>query len=218
MLALVGYTRFPIFYSSDGRRILGSDCEDSAFKRYAFGIKDKEAVAIKTLKSLNMRRRFVVEGRAINPSLKLAEYVVKKIYVYPSCEPEDTISDAYAAGIVLKGARKPVFVPLIMLKYLTEEEALALLGVSKVKDLTVDRMLAFLRRLGIQAETRNLVDAIVVDVYDPVIDERYQVLVDDKGRVLDTNVCIETDAQMYLPELVLLIRDRGDVFVYSRRW
>jgi len=189
MLALVGYTRFPIFYSPDGRKILGSNCEDSAFRRYVFGIKDREAVAIRTLKSLNMRRRFVVEGRAINPNLKLAEYVVKKIYVYPSYEPEEAISDAYVAGIVLKGARKPVFVPLILLKYLTEEEALALLGVSKVKDLTVDRMLDFLRRLNIQAET-----------------------------VLDTNVCIETDTQMYLPELVLLIRDRGDVFVYSRRW
>jgi len=218
MLALIGYTRFPIFYSSNGRKILGSNCEDSAFRRYVFGIKDREAVAIRTLRSLNVRRRFVVEGRAINPNLRLAEHVVKKIYVYPSYEPEEAISDAYAAGIVLKGARKPVFVPLIMLKHLTEEEALALLGVSRVKDLTVGRMVDFLRRLGIRAETRNLVDAIVVDVYDPAIDERYQVLVDDKGKVLDTNVCVETDAQMYLPELVLLIRDRGDVFVYSTRW
>jgi hypothetical protein len=218
MLALIGYTRFPIFYSSNGRKILGSDCKDSVFKNYAFGIRDKESIAIRTLTALSMKRRFVVEGRAINPSLKFAEYVVKKIYVYPSYEPEETITNAYAMGITLKGTRRPVFVPLVALKPLTEEEAAALLGVSKVKDFNIDRLLSFLRSLNIQVEHRNLVDTIVVDIYDPVIDERYQVLINDKGKVLDTNVCIETDVQMYLPELVLLIRDRGDVFVYSRRW
>jgi len=217
MLALIGFTRFPIFYYSDGRRILG--CERvGKFSEYVFSISDRKVVAINTLRNLRMRRRFVIEGKAINPSLRVSESVVRKIYVYPSYEGEDPLDNVYAMGIVLKGVRKPVFIPLISLRYLDEKEAQALLGISKVKALTVDRMVEFLRSIGIEAQTRNLVDGIVVDIYDPEIDERYQVLVDDEGKVLDTNVCIEAETQLYLAEMVLLIRQRGGVFVYSRRW
>ena len=218
MLALIGYTRFPIFYSSDGRKILGCECRDEKFREYVLSIRDRKVVAIRRLANLRMRRRFVIEGKAINPSLKIAEDVVRKIYVYPSSEGEDPLDNVYAMGVILKGVRNPVFVPLISLGYVTESEAQALLGVSRVRDLTLDRMVEFLRSIGIDVTTRNLVDGVVVDIYDPQIDRRYQVLVDDRGRVLDTNVCIESDVQLYLPEIVLLIRRRGGVFVFSRRW
>jgi len=105
-----------------------------------------------------------------------------------------------ALGFVLKGIRKQVFVPLI-------EEVQALHGVVKVKELTINRMIEFVRSLGIQAEVRNLIEGIVVD---PIVG-RYRVLVNEKGRVLDTNVCIEA-------EIVLLIRQQGNVYIYSRRW
>ena len=113
-------------------------------------------------------------------------------------------------GFVLKGIRKQVFVPLIALRYLSEEEVQALHGVVKVKELTINGMIEFVRSLGIQAEVRNLIEGIVVDLDDPIVG-RYQVLVDEKGRVLDTNVCIEA-------EIVLLIRQQGNVYIYSRRW
>ena len=103
------------------------------------------------------------------------------------------------------------------LRYLSGEEAQALLGVAKVKELTINKMIEFVRSLGIQAEVRNLVERIVVDLEDPIVG-RYQVLVDEKGRVLDTNVCIEAETQLYLPEVVLLIRQQGDVYIYPRRW
>ncbi|HDH44914.1 MAG TPA: hypothetical protein ENG66_05950 [Thermococcus sp.] len=218
MLALIGFTRFPIFYSSDGRKILGCECRDEKFREYILDIRDRKVVAIGRLANLRMRRRFVIEDKAINPSLKIAEETVRKIYVYPSYEGEDPLDNVLAMGIVLKGVRNPVFVPLISLKHLDEKEAQALLGISRAKALTIERMVEFLRSIGIEAQTRNLVEGIVVDIYDPEIDERYQVLVDDKGRVLDTNVCIEAETQLYLPEIVLLIRQRGEIFVYSRRW
>ena len=218
MLALIGFTRFPIFYSSDGRKILGCECRDEKFREYILDIRDRKVVAIGRLANLRMRRRFVIEDKAINPSLKIAEEVVRKIYVYPSYEGEGPLANVLAMGIALKGVRKPIFIPLIALGYITESEAQALLGISRVRDLTVDRMVEFLRSLGIEVGTRNLVEGTVVDIYDPQIDLRYQVLVDDRGRVVDTNVCIESDVRFYLPEIVLLIRRRGGAFVYSRRW
>jgi len=217
MLALVGYTRFPIFYSSDGRKILGCECRDEKFREYVFSIKDKKVVAIRTLSKLNLRRRFVVNGKAINPSLRTTESVVRRIYIYPSYDAEEPLVNVYALGIVLKGIRKQVFVPLIALRYLSEEEVQALLGVVKVKELTVNRMIEFVRSLGIQTEVRNLIEGIVVDLDDPIVG-RYQVLVNEKGKVLDTNVCIEVEAQLYLSEIVLLIRQQGDVHIYPRRW
>jgi len=217
MLALVGYTRFPIFYSSDGRKILGCECRDEKFREYVFSIKDKKVVAIRTLSKLNLRRRFVVNGKAINPSLRTTESVVRRIYIYPSYDAEEPLANVYALGIVLKGIRKQVFVPLVALRYLSEEEVQALLGVVKVKELTVNRMIEFVRSLGIQTEVRNLIEGIVVDLDDPIVG-RYQVLVNEKGKVLDTNVCIEVETQLYLSEIVLLIRQQGDVHIYPRRW
>lgn len=209
MLALIGYTRFLVFYSSDGRTILGCKCRDEKFREYVFGIKDKKVVAIRTLSKLNLRR-FVVKEKAINPGLRTTESVVRRIYVYPSYEAEEPLTNVYALGFVLKGIRKQVFVPLIALRYLSEEEVQALHGVVKVKELTINGMIEFVRSLGIQAEVRNLIEGIVVDLEDPIVG-RYQVLVDEKGRVLDTNVCIEA-------EIVLLIRQQGNVYIYSRRW
>jgi len=215
MLALIGYTRFPVFYSSDGRKILGCECRDKKFKEYVFGIKDKEVVAIRTMSKLNLRRRFVIKCKAFNPSLRTTESVVRRIYVYPSYEAEESLTNVYASGFVFKGIRVPVFIPLIALRYLSEEEVHALLGVAKVKKLTIDRMIEFVMSLSIQAEVRSLIEGTVIDLDDPIVG-RYQVLVNEKGRVLDTNVCIEAE-KLYLPEIVLLIR-QGDAYVYPRRW
>jgi len=185
------------FQSSDRRKILGCKCRDEKFREYVFGIKDKKVVAIRTLSKLNLRR-FVVKEKAINPGLRTTESVVRRIYVYPSYEAEEPLTNVYALGFVLKGIRKQVFVPLI-------EEVQALHGVVKVKELTINGMIEFVRSLDIQTEVRNLIEGIVVD---PIVG-RYQVLVDEKGRVLDTNVCIEA-------EIVLLIRQQGNVYIYSR--
>jgi hypothetical protein len=217
MLALIGYTRFPVFYSSDGRKILGCRCKDREFREFVFGIRDKRVVAIGTLSKLSLRRRFVLEGKAINPGLRTSESVVRRIYVYPSYEAEEPITNAYALGFVLKGIRVPVFVPLVALRYLEEKDVEALLGIAKVKELSIDRIIEFVRSLGIRVEVRSLVEGIVVELDDPIVGS-YQVLVDEKGRVLDTNVCIEIETQLFLPEIVLLIRQQGDIYVYPRKW
>jgi hypothetical protein len=217
MLALIGYTRFPVFYSSDGRKILGCRCSDEEFREFVFGIEDRRVVAIGTLSKLSLRRRFVLGGRAINPSLRTSESVVRKIYVYPSYEAEEPITNAYALGFVLKGIRMPVFVPLVALRYLEEKEVEALLGIARVRELSIDRMIEFVRSLGIRVEIRSLVEGIVVELDDPIVGS-YQVLVDEKGRVLDTNVCIEAETQLFLSEIVLLIRQQGDVYIYPRKW
>jgi len=217
MLALIGYSRFPIFYSSDGRKILGCKCSDEKFEKYVFSIKDKRIIAIRTLSKLNLKRRFVVKGKAINPSLRTVESVVKGIYIYPSYEAEKPITNAYALGFVLKGIRTPVFVPLIALRYLEKKEIEALLGVVRVEELNIDKMIEFARHLGIRARVRNLVDGFVVDLDDPIVGS-YQVLVDEKGRVIDTNVCIEAETQLFLPEIILLIRQQENVYIYPRKW
>ncbi|ADB58214.1 hypothetical protein [Archaeoglobus profundus] len=217
MIALIGYTRFPVFYSSDGKKVLGCKCNDKEFRDYVWSIKDKGAVAIRTLSKLNLRRRFVVKDKAINPSLRTVESVVRRIYVYPSYEAVEPITNAYVLGFTLKFIRMPVFVPLIVIRYLEEGEVEALLGIAKVREINIDEMVEFLRSLGIQVEVRSLVEGIVVDLDDPIVG-CYQVLIDEQGRVIDTNVCIDMEAQLFLPELVFLIRQQGNIYIYPRKW
>ncbi|WP_456328549.1 hypothetical protein [Archaeoglobus sp.] len=199
------------------KKVLGCKCSDKEFRDYVWSIKDKRAVAIKTLSKLNLRRRFVVKDKAINPSLRTVERVVRRIYVYPSYEAEEPITNAYVLGFTLKCIRMPVFVPLIVLRYLEEREVEVLLGIVKVREIDIDEMIEFLRSLGIQVEVRSLVEGIVVDLDDPIVG-CYQVSVDERGRVIDTNVCIDMEAQLFLPELVFLIRQQGSIYIYPRKW
>lgn len=213
MFAVVGFTRFPIFYSSNGKRILGSKSPNKDFNDYVHGLDDRPFVALRTLSNLNLKSRFVINNRAINPTLRMRELVPKFEFVYPDDEPDEVLNNVYSRGIVVKGARTPVFIPLISLRILTQDEVDALLKVARVHELDLEGMFSFLNDLDI-----NLVDKelrisgeIVLTLFDKSIDELYHVMINQDGKVLDVDFCFEY-SDLYLPELVMLVRENGSVY------
>jgi len=221
MIVLTGFTRYPIFYSSNGRRIIGYKSSDEKFNEYVYSIREP-SVVVHTLADLRFRSRFVVFDkrigkRAVNPFLKLREYVPYSMYVYPDDKPTETFSDAYCLGITLKGARTPVYVPLICLRMLTREEVDAFLRVATVKEVTVDRFTEFMRQLGIEVEKIKELpnNRSVLRISDPEVSDTYMVVVDSRGLVLDKNFCMEMAQPLYLPELIMLTRERKDIYVFS---
>lgn len=217
-VALVGYTRFPIFYSADGSKILGSRSDDPIFDRYVKSLRMKHAVAIYSLAKIHYRRRFVIENKAINPDFTIEEQTPKCICIFPNKEQVVTLSNIYAMGFTLKGTRNPVYVPMLSLRYLEQNEVDALLNVVKVKDFPMERMEEFIRSLGISFEKKELGVGIAFTISDPSVSGRYQVLTDAQGRVLDTNFCITIESSLYLPELVMLTRESRYLDIFPQRW
>ena len=214
MISLLNFSRFPIFYSSNGKKILGSRCNSKDFEQYVYScikITREPAVCIYSLENIEWKRRFIIRDRAINPQLRTREKVPRKIFVYNDYEPDEAITDALTLGIILKGVREGVYIPLIELRVLEEEEVLALERTVKIKEQTIERMLEFLRAIGCQVNTRVVSRGIIVEVHDRIVDVDYRVLIDERGRVIDTDFCIEFE-DLYLTELALLVRERGRVF------
>jgi len=216
VIVLVGYTRFPIFFNSNGRKIIGYKSHDEEFNEYVYSIKEK-CIIIRSLSNIQYKSRFVVERKAINPVLKYKEPVPNYIYVYPDREPEEIITDAYTLGIVLKGARKPVYTPLLCLRMLTQKEVNALLNITEIKEFTLNKIEIFMQQLGLNIEKLGELagNRCVLKIDDPEVDKPYRVLIDSKGRVLDVNFCIEMHQSLYLPELIMLVREQGSIYITS---
>ncbi|RLG42247.1 MAG: hypothetical protein DRO05_01655 [Thermoproteota archaeon] len=218
MIALVGFSRFPIFYDSSGREILGYKCRDEDFNTYVYSLPRGSCAAISSLSNLRYRSRFVVRDIAINPFLRLKELVPRYIYVYPDLEPELVINYSYSLGISLRGPRRPAFIPLLCLRLLEEDEVRALLTTAKARESSIDieGIISFLNTLGISVESRMMAGGrFLLRLDDPKVSESYEVLVDKEGRVLEVNFCVEMPHQLHVSELVMLARESGEIYVSS---
>jgi hypothetical protein len=217
-IALVGFSRFPVFYSPDGSKILGGSSGNIAFDKYVDSIKKKRSAVISNLADISYRRRFIVEEKAINPSLDVEETIPRHMYVYPNVERDDPLTNVYALGFILKGLRTPVYVPMLSYRYLEKEEVDALLNVVKIRDFPLERMVEFVRSLGIVIGSRELIDGIAFTITDTAVSGPYQVLTDKEGRVRQTNFCIGFGSQLYLPELIMLTRQTRYLDIFPPRW
>lgn len=212
MIALGGYSRYPIFYDATGIHTLGARSSDNAFDRYTNNLKGR-FVAIHHLANLRYRSRFAMESVAINPELQSEEEIPSYLYFYPALTPEATLTNAHTLGISLKGGRQGIYLPLLTLRHLTQEEVNALLHIAKVEALSLDRLKEFLQRLNIQlVEDRELAgNTYVWGLRDPLVGRPYRVRLDAKGRVLNVDFCIDFLHTFYVAELVMLVREQHDI-------
>jgi hypothetical protein len=215
MIALSGYSRFPIFYSSNGRKRLGFQSGSDKFNVYIEGLKG-DFVAIHSLKDIRFRRRFVLERKAYNPELKKKNIVPQYIYAYPDTEQVETFSNIMGMGFYLEGARKKIFVPLLSLKILSKQEVNAFLNIAEIKDYGLSEIGGFMDDLGIEHRSRVLAnDNIVFDIQDPMVSGNYQALISPNGKVLDVDFCIHGYENYYITELVMFTRESGSVYHLS---
>ncbi len=80
----------------------------------------------------------------------------------------------------------------------------------KVKELGLERFKKFLEHLDIEFEIiKELVNnRIVMRIRDPEVREIYHVLTDPKGRIWDLDFCIHNFQDLFLPELIIFVRER----------
>jgi len=212
MIVLGGFSRFPIFFNGNGQKTIGFESNNTAFNDYIGNLKGK-FVVFTTFSDIQYRRRFVVDGMAINPELKGTEPVPRSMYVYPDVTPTKTFMNTLAKGIIVKGGRGKVFIPLLPQRELEGKEIKALLGITEVKEFGMARMKVFLERIDINFNiVRELSNQrIVLNISDRYINDSYQLLINHQGRVLDTDFCIHNYRNLYLPEMVMFIRESGGV-------
>lgn len=216
MIALGGFTRFPTFYTGDGRTRLGAQSPSVAFNQYVETLQGK-FLAIHTLARVPYRSRWVVEGMAVNAEIKTEEELVKRIYTFPHPTPEPILMNVYAWGITLKGSRRNIFVPLLSRRALAQDEVNALLQIATITDLTVDRTTALLNALGIEiVQSRILAgDRRMLELRDPQVADSYKLLVARNGRVVQVNFCFDLPESLYLSELVMLVRGQRNLHILS---
>lgn len=221
MMCVLGISRFPVYVDSTGSKILGSRPPRAPrdFVEYVRSLPKKDlAIAIWSLRQLNVRRRFLIRKRAFNPELRVEELLIRHLFVYPDMEPEKLPTNCLALGIRLT-TRRPTFFPLASLHALSTEEINALLQIRKIERLTVDKILTVIENeLNIVVEERiyHANGTIALAMRDDQLNVRYAVLVDGEARVLDTTVCFTADDQPYLHEFIMLTRDQGYLNVYPR--
>jgi len=222
LLALIGFSRFPIFLSANGRHVLGHRCPEPEFQDYVASLaSSRPSVAIKALGPVELRRRFVIRNMAVNPRLRRHELVPRWLYVWPDEEPEEIVRSAYAHGALIFGPKRPIFLPLIYLKPLTQDEARAISDLArlpKAAKMSLKALLAFLSDLGIEVIRREFLASgeVLLALRDPEVSEPYEVLIGRDWRVLDANFCVSLSSDVYLPELVMLVREQKRIFILGR--
>ena len=228
MLALVGESRFPIYYSPDGQTVLGIGIKDTQFKEYVSRLRGR-GIAIKTMQGIQFKRRFVINGNAINPTLSLQGRSAG-IFVYPELDYEPPMNDVYALGLVLDGMRQPVFSPLVLLRKIEQREAVAFdtfiakpKAKAEIKTANLELMIQFAQAMGLTLlQRQDFADrTTALTLNDSEIhgyQTRYQVLLSTEGKVMDTNVCFSTDDPIFLSEFIMLTRGRNHLTIYSDNW
>lgn len=227
MIILGGFSRFPIFYSSDGKQTIGSTPNtketigSSSFinelNTYVNSLKGK-FVVLDVIANIVFKSRFIINKVSINPQLKnTKEDVPNNMFVYPDTEPDPILNNVYTKGFTLKGGRNTVFVPLLSMRELTQKEADALLSISRVSVFSFDKISNFLGSLDIRYTIeKELVDnRIVIRLADPYVNGPYRVLIDKNLRVLDVDFCLSEYENLFLAELILSVRENGGVYHIS---
>ena len=212
MIVLSGFSRFPIFFTPDGRKSIGFRSNDHRLNKYVKSLKGK-FVVIKSLKNLQYKSRFVLEKKAINPELKRENRFPKNIYVYPDKTPVKLMTNSLALGIILRGGRREIFVPLLSQRALDKREIDALEGIVEIKEFGLERFQIFLKKIGIEYEVLKELDNnhMILRLNDPEVNEEYKVLINKHGRIADVDFCIHNFQNLYLPELVMFVREYGSL-------
>lgn len=213
-----------MFISADGLKNLGQITYVKRIENYICSLGSQKGVVIFEMDRVRTKTRFVSNGKAIHPSLGGSEICIDNVFIYPDTEAEPALNNVYARGVLLKGARKPTFVPLIALRSLAEEEAAALQSVSEAKkgasvgEISFERIQTFAESIGIHMDVNSIPEGYLLDIRDPEVSDHYQVKTNKLGVVSWTNVCVSFHEGTYLPEFIVLLREERDLYVYSERW
>jgi len=220
MFAIKGFTRFPIFYTSDGSKILGAKPKiNLGFVDYVYNLPDEPLIAVREIARVKPTRRIVVDRRAINFQTKNLELYPVHMYIFDDTTPDVTFNNALVQGFTVKGARARVFIPLILLSRLTQEEVKVFQVFAHrsryLKKISLGNILQILKGLNIEVTAQKpYQDKISLKIYDPEIDVQYSLLIDKSLGVVDTNICFDSDTPYYLPEFIVFIRRAGRVYTY----
>ena len=216
LIALKGFSRFPIFFTEDGKKNLGFKSSNEDFNAYVKSLKNN-SIAIQSLRNINFRSRFVVKGKAINPELNTEESVPYYLYVFPDNNASSILTDVFALGFILTAGRNKLFIPLLTRRILTAQEVKALLKVVTIQAFGIKRFKLFMEELDIEVTIeKELAVGTVIHIQDPLMhNNAYRVLVNSEGKVVDVDFCVSGYESMYLTELVMFARESGSIYHLS---
>jgi hypothetical protein len=208
MIVLGGFSRFPIFYSSDGKRVLGFQSRDHDFNDFVKLFRSKY-IAIKSFENLKYKSRFVLKRKAINPELNKEYDLPEYIYVFPNKKAVKVIINVLAYGIILKGGKKPIFIPLLTRRMLTREEIDAIICTKQIMEFGLNRLQSFLDKLSIRyfIEKELADNRYVIKLCDPKVSNEYCVLIDQEMKIIDLDFCMDNFHNLFLPELIMIVRE-----------
>lgn len=197
----------PIFFS--GEKVLGY------MNIFELSKYPKDSTIIFALPS-RLRRRLVLGRKAYNIHTGVAHEVSAKVYLWPSQLPEPLVDKSIALGVLMKTLkRRGVFAPILPLANFTKEEAEIIDSFIKklrIKEQSIKNLLKLIEEIGIKVIKVNyMANKLAIKLNDGA--NEYDVVVDERGRVIETNICIALE-NLHLLELVLLTRGR-EVYVYE---
>lgn len=196
--------------------MIGYKASEVDFNEYIHLLEKKNEnpfIAIKSLDNLHFRSRFMVDFKAYNPESRKEELVPHNIFVYPDLEAVKTINNAFTLGIVLKGARMPLYIPLLARRILTQEEKKAVIKINNIKTLNHEAYMEILNDLGIRVDVEKSLanNTFVLRVEDPEVGDFYRLLIDCEYRVRDVDFCIHDFENLFLLEIIILVRENRSV-------
>ncbi|MEX2689062.1 MAG: hypothetical protein Q6351_001895 [Candidatus Njordarchaeum guaymaensis] len=115
-------------------------------------------------------------------------------------------NNGYYKGVMILQSHFPIYIPVFLIRILSNEELKAILEFINQKTTTFD--LTFLKNLNIKIEKQaEISDGIALLLRDEIYGLTYGVLLDYKGRIQESNVCIENQSLFSLIEFVLIVRN-----------
>ncbi|MFX1250921.1 MAG: hypothetical protein ACFFCZ_04885 [Promethearchaeota archaeon] len=222
MMAVIGLSKFPVYLDNTGEKVLGANppIVPKKFKNYVSYLpRNRIAVVLFQINFTHLRRRILLGSRAVNPHLKfkvLSEVLPKKIFVYPELTPDIVKTDRISIGIRIP-TRKSLFMPVADLRLLTKKETIALTAMTNIQELTLERIQQFLPDIDVTITAKQEFpnDTTALRIHDSTLQETYAVLVNNEGKVLSTNVCVDPEETLFLIEMILLLREQRYLHIYS---
>ncbi len=144
----------------------------------------------------------------------ISDQIPDNIHVFSDRKPCKIIKNSLTQGFILKGNRMNVFIPLLCHKLLSKEEINALLKITKIEKIGLEKILMFLKFLNINYEIEKQLpnNQIVLNINDNQINEGYKVLIKQNANIIDVDFCVDHYQHLFLPELIMFIRESGSVY------
>lgn len=147
-----------------------------------------------------------------------------KIFVFPSMDPDNFSKYSYYYGFYVKVRGFKVFVPLISIKKLKADEIefFKRITKSRIKSLgeiiNTNEFIDLLKILNIEVLRKySLADGIVFHIFDNETKQNFYAYLDNKGMLIDTNICVSWQGDISLIDLIMLVRREGEVVIYDPR-